>query len=69
MLQYFLQKENVFLWVFFIGGLAGIVWSVLRRKGVIEEKGMAEIEKGPIDILCSLLLLFFGVVSVFLLRV
>lgn len=69
MLQYFLQKENMFLWVFFLGGFAGIVWSFLRRMGVIEEKGVAEIVENGKDIWCSVLLLFFGIISVILLKI
>lgn len=60
-------KENCFVFVFLVGGIVGLVWSVVRRIKAVQVDG--KVVEDSKDLWYSIILLLLGLLSIFFLRI
>lgn len=58
-------KENCFVFVFLVGGIVGLVWSVVRRIKAVQVDG--KVVEDSKDLWYSIILLLLGLLSIFFL--
>lgn len=60
-------KENCFVFVFLVGGILGLVWSVVRRIKAVQVDG--KVVEDSKDLWYSIILLLLGLLSIFFLTI
>ncbi len=61
------NKENCFVFVFLVGGIFGLVWSVVRRIKAVQVDG--KVVEDSKDLWYSIILLLLGLLSIFFLTI
>lgn len=61
------NKENCFVFVFLVGGILGLVWSVVRRIRAVQVDG--KVVEDSKDLWYSIILLLLGLLSIFFLTI
>lgn len=60
-------KENCFVFVFLVGGILGLAWSVVRRIKAVQVDG--KVVEDSKDLWYSIILLLLGLLSIFFLTI